>query len=285
MLYRPSDLTSERRAAFEEYVGDLRERVLDHVEELCREVDEDALAQRTYELAFKPSDALPKRSRRPKLQTAVLADQTAAAFDLADSRRDALVAFTVAVQEHYDVLDDVVDGDVAPGHEDEAVVVSQALVPLCVRRLDALGSDAVEYWHDCALELLAAPHAETTDDPSADAYRRVIDRQSALFGLVTGLAAVAADRDESTVERADRLGRTVYRHAQFVLDYEQHARGDDEWNARALLGERRVLESLEIWRAAVTDLTAEFPTHAADRLRALVALDVDAWQRELAAKK
>lgn len=282
MLERSSDLSPERQAAFEEFVLEGREQVFDGVQAMLDDVGEPTLAQRVYELAFTPNDVLPKRSRRPELHSALLAVAAADAFDLPESDRTALLEFTVAIQEYYDILDDLIDGDVAEGHENEVQLVAQVLFPLAVARLGRLGGDAVGYWTDCALELVAAPHAEAAASPSPEAYRDLVDRQSVLFGFVPGLAAVAAGREEAAVERAEELGRTIYRHGQFVRDYEQYVGTDDDpWNAAALLGEQAVIEHLEEWRGAIDDLTASYPESARRQLRALVALDVDTWQQAL----
>lgn len=282
MLDRPSDLSAEEQAAFEAFARDVREAVFDRIEAMLSDV-EPSLAQRVYDLAFSASDVLQQRSRRPELHSALLAAASADAVELSDADREALLGFTVAIQEYYDVLDDLIDGDVAEGHEVEVQIVAQTLLPLATARLGRLGSDAVEYWADAALELVAAPHAEVGGSPSAEAYRELVARQSVLFGFVPGVAAVAAGRDEAAVERAEALGRTIYRFEQFVRDYEQYVAGDDDpWNAAALLGEQAVIEQLEAWQSEVADCTASYPDPASRQLQALVALDLAGWQRELA---
>lgn len=277
MLNRASDLSGDERADFEEYVEDVRQRTLDRVEAMLAE-PEPALAQRVYDLAFSPSDALPRRERRPDLHSAVLADAAADAHGLAERERQLLLEFTLAIQEYYDLLDDVVDGDVAEGHAGEVQVVAQALLPMATARLGELGSEAVAYWSARALELVSAPHVEARSEPGVEAYRDLLDRQSVLFGFVPGVTAVAAGSDEAGVERAEALGRAVYLHGQLARDVEQHRAGDDDpWNAAALEGERAVLDRLTELRREVSELADDYPEPASTRLSALVALDVDGW--------
>lgn len=283
MLDRHSDLSEARQAEFDAFARDVRERMFDEVEAMLLEVGEDGLAQRVYDVAFAESEVLPQRSRRPDLHTALLAAASAEAYELGDSDSEALLGFTVAIQEYYDVLDDLIDGDVADGHETEVQLVVQVLLPLALGRLGRLGSGAVSYWTERALELVAAPYAEHGATPSASAYRDLVDRQSVLFAFVPGLAAVAAGCDEAGVERAEAVGRAIYRHQQFARDYEQHAAGDDDpWNAAALLGRATTIEELEHCRTTVEELTEPYPEPARERLRGLVALDVDPWRDEVA---
>ena len=280
VLYCPSDLPAERADAFEEHVQNLRRRVLDHVETVLLDVGSPGLAQEAYDVAFPETDALPKRESRPKLETALLAEQTYLSFDPSGERLEPLLQFTVVVQEYYDVLDDLLDDDVTAGHESRVLLVSQTLMPMLVRLLGELGDAAIEYWTDRAFELLAAPRIEATREPSPEDYAELLDHQAVLFGFVTGLAAVVTRRDDETIERAERLGRTAYKHAQYVLDVEQRRSGRVEgWNAAELHSEADVVDQLERWRAEVDDLVTAYPDERADLIRALVALDVDEWLR------
>ena len=283
MLDARSDLPTDQQKTFEAFVADVDDQLFDRIAVLLADVDEPAVAQRVYDLAFEPNDVLPKRERRPELHSAILAAASADALGLDDEERATLLEFTVAIQEYYDVLDDLIDGDVAPGHETEVQLVAQVLLPLAVDRLGRLGSDAVAHWAERALELVTAPHAELQSEPSPEAYDEIVARQSVLFGFVPGVAAVAAGCDDAGVQRASSIGRSIYRHGQFARDFEQHVRGDDDpWNAAALHGDDAVIEELRSLRATVEDLAAAYPDPARIVLQGLVALDVDAWQTELA---
>jgi hypothetical protein len=277
MLYRPSALPPDRRAAFEGYAADLRERLLDYVEALLTELASDAAGGLVYELAFKPGEALPKRSERPKVDSALLAEQVYLHHDPEGMRLDAVLEFTVAVQEYFDMLDDLVDGDVREDRRSEVVLATQLLLPLFVRRLDRL--DATAYWCEGTTRLLEAPLEELRAEPTAAAYREGLRAQASLYGTTAGIAALAGGGDEAAVERAETVGEAIYQHTQVVLDYEQFLAGHAErWNAGALFAdEAAVLAFLQERRETVSRLVEPYDDTRANRLEGLVALDVDAW--------
>lgn len=283
MLYRPSDLDPERQSAFEEHAESVRRRTLEEIERTLEGLDP-ALAQFCYEVGFRPNESLPQRDQRPQLRPAVLALATADAHGLDEPAADALLGFTAASQEYFDVLDDVVDGDVAGGSEGEALLGAQLLLALAVDRLSVLGAGAVAHWADSVGRLVAAPLTEAREEPSAERYDEVLERQSELLGSVTGCCAVAAGADDEAVAHAARVGRLVYRHFAIVHDVEQHAAGedaDDDWTAPAVFGRDGVRERLAELRTDVEAATERYPDPAARRIRNLVALDVEKWERVL----
>lgn len=281
MLYRPSALAPDRQEAFESHAADLRKRLLDHVETLLTELDSEAAGGLVYELAFKPGEALPKRSERPKLDSALLAEQVYLQHDPGGARLEQLLEWTVATQEYFDMLDDLVDGDVREGRRGEVVLATQLLLPLVVRRLERL--DATAYWCSETTRLLEAPLEELRSEPSAAAYRDALEAQAALYGVTAGIAALAGGADEAGLERAAAVGEAIYQHTQVVLDYEQFLAGHAErWNAGTLFDdEAAVLAFLRDRRAEVSRLVESYDDARAVRLRGLVALDVDAWLAEL----
>lgn len=282
MLYRPSDLADDRREALETYAQDVRHRALDRIEAMLQTV-EPSVAQVVYDLAFEPNEVLSQRDERPQYRPAILAVATAEAVGLDEDEADALLGFTVAIQEYYDALDDLVDGDVADGHEGEVILVAQVLQALALRELARLGLDAVTHWADSVPTLVGAPFAEArAESPSVAVYDEILDHQSQLFGFVTGAAAVAAGRDDADVEHAVHVGRLVYRHFALVHDYEQYATGvdgDGDWNAAALLETEELCRRLEERREEIEEATRRYPDPAGRRIRELVALDVSAWLR------
>ncbi|WP_181686081.1 hypothetical protein [Halorhabdus salina] len=278
MLYRPSTLSGDERREFETYAEDCREEMLDHVATIVQELPPDVV-EIVYELAFSTSDALPKRERRPKLDTVLVIDSVAEALSMPAPDRDALCKLTIVTQEYFDIVDDLLDGDVASDRETEALLVSQLLVPTLMGLLSRFKADASTYWATQAQEVMCVPMVESTATPDAETYRSLLDRQASLYGMLTGLAAVVNDESDDTIERYERLGETIYRHRQVVLDYEQYQDGeDDPWNARQLMDESAVLSLLATHEQTVDDLTADLPGPPRGRLRALVALDTSAWQ-------
>jgi len=285
MLYRPSGLPPDRQETFERHAADRRKRLLDHVEALLTELESNAAGGLVYELAFKPGEALPKRSERPKLDSALLAEEVYRHHDPEGERLNTVLEFTVAIQEYFDMLDDLVDGDVREDRRGEVVLATQLLLPLVVRRLDRL--DVTAYWCDGTMRLLEAPLEEVRIEPTDAAYREGLDAQAALYGVTAGIAALAGGGDEVAVERAETVGEAIYQHTQVVLDYEQFLAGHAErWNAGVLFDdETAVLAFLRDRRETVSRLVEPYDDARAARLEGLVALDVDAWLDGLDASK
>jgi hypothetical protein len=277
MLHRPSAVPAEHRETFEAHATDLRGRLLDHVEVLLTELDSKAAGGLVYEFAFRPCEALPKRTERPKLDSALLAEQVYLQHDPDGARLDDVLEFTVAVQEYFDMLDDLVDGDVREDRRGEVLLATQLLLPLVVRRLDRL--DATACWCDETTRLLEAPLEELRAEPTAAAYRDALEAQATLYGATAGVAALAGGGDDAAVERAATVGDAIYQHTQVVLDYEQYLAGHAErWNAGALFDdEAAVLAFLREQRETVFRSTEPYDYGRGGLLRGLVALDVDAW--------
>jgi len=276
MPKRPTTLSPARERALDADLDDLRLRLLDCVERLLREVPREPLRELLYGLAFEPSDALPKRSHRPKVENAYLVQQVYRAHAPAGDDLDDLLAFTVAVTEYYDIFDDVVDGDVAAGRRADAVIAMQLLMPLFLRRIHAFGDDAVAFWTERALELMAGPLTEVADDPTAAAYRAVVDDQATLFGFVTGLAALAADAPPDAVDRAETVGELYYVYEQYLTDLEQYGGGDGPWNLWHLTTEAEGRARVTALREALAEAVADLPAERAAGIRALAAHDLDA---------
>jgi hypothetical protein len=256
-------------------VAEFHRRVLDLVETVLeRAYDSQDIRNRVYNLAFRPNDVLPKRDRRPKTTTAFIAEQIHRSHGGDPAQRATLVEFGIVVAEYADILDDVVDGDVDEGHEREALLVSQLLVPVMVRTLHRLGGRAVDYWTDDALALVQAPLVhEQSSTPSRAAYLALLDEQASLRSSITGLAAVAADDDERAVERAETVGSVVHRLMQFSTDLHQYGDNDDPWNAVALFSEDAFVEQVETFRTELATAAEAYPSPYADRI-------VRFWDRE-----
>lgn len=280
MLHRPTTLSAERCRAIERRALDAKLELLDCIERLVADVDHEELRDRLYTVAFEGSDLLPKRDSRPKLEIVYLVRELCLAYDLSETALETVLECTVAITEYYDIVDDVVDGDVADGRTSEAILLSELLVPLTVARLGQLGPDATAFWADEALTLLEAPYVEATEAPSAEAYRRVVERQGTLFGFVTGLPPVVADADRSAVRRATTLGERYYAYEQFLLDGEQH--GDDSpWNLWEHVPEDAALDRLSELQTEVRELVDPLPEQRARAIRALVGHDLEAWAEGL----
>lgn len=277
----PRDLPDDDRRVFEASLDHMEGRISRHVESILDEVEAAPLRQQLRTVAFQRNQLLPKRTTRPGAATVtvgLLVDAICHSYSDPDPPVASLLEFVIVCSEYYDVADDLIDGDVAPGGESEVIATQQVLVPLLVRTLGRLGAEAVEYWTDHATWLAEAPLLELSAEPSWERYRSLLDRQATLHGSMTGLAAVAVGSDDDAIRRAETLGRLHFTYSQCVLDGLQYESDDDDpWNAFSLTSERRVLEQLRRWREAFEAELDPLPNSQARRLRPLVAVDLDRW--------
>ena len=276
MDIRPTELTDDQQAQFDQHIRGLFDRLLDEVEIILEEIESPELQDLTYKLAFKPNDVLPKRHSRPQVTIAHLTEQVYLAHGGDDAARRKLLRFAIVVQEYYDTLDDIVDGDVAAGYEPQAMVVTQLMMPLMVRMLGQMGEDAVDYWTCRAQEMVESLYLEKCREKSFDSYLSSLEQQSYFFGFATGLAAVVAGEDDETVERAESIGRTGYKYAQFVLDLYQEDEDDpDNWNALHFVDRDKVLDYLGLWRDELESLLDAYPEGQAFLIKAMFSVELD----------
>lgn len=277
MRLRPTTLSPEAERRVRRGLSDHRLRLLERVEALVDEVDSEPLSRQLYAVAFEANEILPKRASRPKIENAYLVEQLYRAHAPGGDDLDPLVEFTVCVTEYYDILDDLVDGDVAAGREAEALVGMQTLLPLFVRRLVEFGPEAAAFWTERALAVLESAPAETGGDPTVEAYRAVVRRQSHLFGFTAGLAGIVAGAADDAVRRCERIGRRYYVYEQFLLDREQRGDGDDSWNLWEIASEETARALLAELQSDVTNLAGTLPDDRRRLVTGLVAHDIDAW--------
>lgn len=279
MLDRPTTLSTERERAFQRRATDLELRVLDTVAVLLDSVDSEVLAETVSHVAFQANDVLPKRRYRPKLEPALLVSELYQAYADDGEATDRLLGLSVVVAEYYDVTDDLYDGDVTADHRRQVLLAHEVLVPVLVRLLGSLGHGAVEYWTGQTTPILESFAAELDErEPTAQRYQTILDRQTALFGSLTGVSAVVADVDSNRIEDAAALGQCYFEFEQLLLDREQLARDpDDTWNAWALMDRNDVVERLHSLRTTAHARSDHLPDTAAGTVRALFAVDVDEW--------
>lgn len=254
---------------------EFQRRVIENVEELLEGFyDSTTIRNLVYNRAFRANEVLPKRDRRPKTTTAFVAEQIHRAHDGGADQRATLISFAIVVAEYADILDDVVDSDVAEGYEDEALLVTQLLLPVLTRLLHDLDDRAVEYWTGHATALVQAPLVyETASDPSREAYLDLLDRQALLRSSITGLAAVVGGGDEEAIERAETVGRLVHCLMQFATDTEQYGDDDDPWNAVSLFDEDAFVDQIDAYRDELASVTDTYPSPYAERMRRF-------WERD-----
>jgi len=270
------DLPAERYRELEADLAAHHERVLAAAERLLAEVNPPAVERLTERLAFAPSDALPKRTRRPKTEPSFLAAQTYRGHAPEGDEAASVVEFATCVTEWFDVLDDIVDGDVQSGAEPEALVVAQVLSTLATRRVHAFGDEAVTFWTERTFRLYAAQLRRRESEPDAETYTVILREEGTLFGFLTGVAALVAGADEETVERAARAGRAFYAFEHLLIDAENHRVETDAWNAWRLMSAATFRTWVDEFRAEVEAAVDPLPDERARSVRDLTAVDVDA---------
>lgn len=261
-----------------EYFQDFYTQALNQVESLLKEeYDSESARQHLYALAFKENDVLPKRDSRPKITTAFQADQIYRIHDSDEETRQTLLQFAIVVAEYYDIVDDVVDGDVKPDHERHALLVAQLLMPVLSRLLHRLGDAAVEYWTREATALVEAPllheQAEETEK-TGTAYFDLLENQASLRSSVTGLAAIVADANDEEVTRAEEIGTTVHKLMQFATDLDQYPSDDDPWNAVSIYSREEFFTQYQRLRDELDEKLSSYPDEYAVRMRS-------PWQEDL----
>ena len=277
MLNRPTNLSEDRVREIERTLRELRTRLKRHVEAILEDVESEVLRNQLRQVAFASNELLPKRRRRPSVEIHHLVEQLLLAYGSEGKTTDNVLRFTLAVQEYYDISDDLIDGDVAEDSETEVLVTNELLLPLVLRLLGRLGDDAVTYWSHHAFRMASSFADELLYDPSAEAYLDLIDKQSELFGAVTGVATIAADCSDGRVERAEAIGAAYFKHEQFLLDLEQYDGDDsDPWNAWHLLSADEATDHIRGWQDDIIRLTDTLPDEHAELIRPLVAVDLDA---------
>lgn len=280
LISRPRTLSESEISDVEAHLDEHRAQSLEALKELLVTIEDEEMGQFVYNIAFRPNDALPKREYRPKMDIGIFVDQLYTHFDPEAPHDTELLQFVYTVHEYYDIFDDVVDDDVAPGREREVVLASQAMMPLMVRLVHSLGDDAVEYWTRGAMRLTSSPTMEDDATPSTEAYLDLLDRQSELYGFLTGLAPIVAGEPDQR-DDAKTIGKAMFKQEQLVLDCEQYEdEPDDPWNARALFSQAEILTLLSEWHDDVCRLTEPVSEPHASRIRALTALDTEAWAEE-----
>lgn len=278
LVRQPTMATADEVSALRDYRCKFETLVNEYVEDLLAEIERDLVREQIQLLVFTPNDVLPKRETRPHLKGTFFTDQLYRAHAETTEDAEDLLKFALVHQEHWDVADDVFDGDVTSGAGPEVYLTSQALQPLLVRLLGRLGDDAVSYWTGRTTRMISGWFEELRKEPSRDAYATILDRHAEYYGALTGLAALIAGGDKSTVADAEQVGRTYFKFEQVLLDVDQHREGDaDPWNAWQVMSEEEVLRFVHEWRGDITAYLAGLPDVQGARLRPLVNFDVKTW--------
>jgi hypothetical protein len=188
----------------------------------------------------------------------------------------------IANQEYYDIVDDIFDGDVAEGSEAEVFATKEFLRPVITRLITRLPDNIVEYWSRMAFRTVESFTDELLQEPNAEMYLQIVNKQSELYAVNTGLAAVISDQDDQTIQEAERIGELFFKFDQFLLDgYQADADDPDPWNAWYLMSEESALEQLRTWQRQLEKYLDTLPDAHSDLVRPLIAVDIEAWHRNL----
>jgi hypothetical protein len=285
MLIRKTLLRPEEQRYYDDHLAGLSRRLLDQVARILAHIGARELRELSYRLAFKPNAILPKRLNRPQLTLAHVTEQLYDVYAPNDAHRGALLQLSILVLEYYDMLDDLVDGDVAAGHELEVVLVSQLLMPLIMRSLGELGPAAINHWTMRCLDMVESLYLEKRRPKSWDAYLRSLEKQAHGFGFVTALPAIVNDRPNSEILRAERIGQLAYLYSQLYLDLQQRDRDDESnWNAAHFRTQEEIVTLMAEHQRGIFELTEPFPAMARMLIRGTFALDLRDFSESLAAE-
>lgn len=284
MKTRVNDLSETRAEQFKAHFDELWERISERVDAILSRIETPGVRQIVANVAFSTNDTLLKRSVRPKPEIFHLMEQLCDIHDLSPDIKNDLLEFTILVTEYFDIYDDIADGDVDQEDLSKVTLVHSILGTLIMKKLPQLDDSAVKYWTNQTLVLSECVYFEMAYNPHSEVYLDVVDRQSKLFGGLTGLVPVVDGAKQVKIDEASTLGEIYFMFEQFLLDLEQKIGGDDDpWNAWHLIDNDDIRSVLEAWRRQALDLTAQFPDENRQLIEAMFATDIDEFRNELRA--
>lgn len=235
------------------------------VESILEDIPDSRLRRLVAELAFAPSESLPKRALRPNFKLAYITEQfydalvdRSAAPDTSDTDRENLRRLVLTYHEGADMVDDLIDGDVRSGDELPVGLVVCTLANLSYRYAARLGPQAYQVYCRRQLDLPTAALVEKQPNPSLERYLQSVDLQAALIIAPLEAAAVVSGQAERGLELAERLGRTVYRYKQFSMDMFQQD-PEDNLNLNQFCTPEELLERLGAEHGELQQIVAELP--------------------------
>ncbi len=249
------------------------------VEAILADIPAPALRRLVAELAFAPSDALPKRALRPNFKLAYITEQFYDALlarkDAPDAsgvpdipapdipvpsedHRDNLRRLVLTYHEGADMVDDLIDRDVRSGDELPVGLVVCTLANLSYRYAARLGPQAYQVYCRRQLDLPAAVLVEKQGPRSLESYLQSVDLQAALIIAPLEAAAVVSGQASHGLELAVRLGRSLYRYKQFSTDMFQQD-PEDNLNLNHFCTPEELLEHLQTEHAALQQTISQLP--------------------------
>ena len=274
----PNELGESDTERFATHTSEFEARVYELLDRLLAAPDSDVATGLVENFVFNPNDAIPKRGRRPGLRSPYLNEQIYRSYSETAAHRDDLLAVSILINEYFDVLDDIIDGDVTEGYELQVFLTVEFLQPLTVRYLHRLGDEAVSYWFDNTTLLLECFLDEHRMEPTAENYATLLEKQSRLFGLLSGMSALVANADSEHVANAEQLGKALFKMYQFHLDVAQYP--DDSsvpWNVCHLLDTDEIGAEMARTKRRAMEHLERVPDGRIELIRPMITLDVDSW--------
>jgi hypothetical protein len=247
------------------------------VEAILADIPDTRLRRLVAELAFAPSQALPKRALRPNFKLAYITEQfydalldradaaeapevpdAREAAEAPDDRRENLRRLVLTFHEGADMVDDLVDGDVRRGDELPVGLVVCTLANLSYRYAARLGERAYRVYCQRQLDLPAAVLVEKQTPATLERYLRSVDLQAALIIAPLEAAAVLSGQAAGGLPLAVRLGRSLYRYKQFSTDMFQQD-PDRNLNLNQFCTPEELVERLQAEHAALQQIISELP--------------------------
>lgn len=278
MQHRPLDLPQARIEDFLKQQGNFEERLTRCVSDLLSEIPIELLSEQVDQIAFTGNSALYKRPIRMKSDLGLLVDQLAQAFEIDGNDRETLLKLTLSTHEYYDILDDLIDGDVSAEARQEVLATWQVLAPLNALLVHRLETEAVAFWSDRTMGLMECFLSEGAAPCTAENYKQIVERQSDLFGCVTGLPPVVGGLPDRKVHLCEQIGQDLFKIQQFLADAEQHREEDGEqWNAWELYSQTEFQNEILTWKSEAMERVDELPSRQAEMIEVLFAINVEEW--------
>lgn len=277
IIERPTTLSEKEETSIEQSLTEYRTVLDEHVEGILEDIHQDRVAQQVNVFVFTPNDMLPKGGRRPVVKPIFLLDQLYRAHGNGDPPAE-LIKFAIVVHEYSDIGDDLLDGDVSPGHELEALLTIQTFVPLMAKYANALGPNATELFAEEWFTMVNAQVGERVETMSVETYERVTEAQSSLFQVMTRLCAAEAGPEADGDEFA-AIGRAYYHYRTLLTDIYQYGKtgGEDEWNVVDVLEEDEIVQLVEKWKGKVHERVANLPEENRVPIERMSSADASRW--------
>ncbi|WP_211338343.1 hypothetical protein [Haloterrigena salifodinae] len=248
-----------------------------YIEDILSEIDRKEKREYIRSLAFSSSDIFPKRNYKPMLTFPFITKQLYLSHSNGELLSE-LMSFTLTFIEYYDIVDDLIDGDVIDSYKKNVLIGKELLQSLLVQQLTRLEDSVIDYYCRNIMPMWGGDMEELRSKPSRKRYLEIVGKQANIFSTIAGIVSIISESGEFGLEKAEKFGDVYFKFDQFILDGEQYKAGDpDPWNAWNLLPEEEVRELISGWQETLEILVTDLPEKRAQLLRPLIAIDIESW--------